>query len=150
METNQMVLEKLQGTWTVVEMEREGKPIDVSENGGELTVTGGKFRGSFVSKNETGIIEGALTIDTGQEPYAMDWRDVTSNKETPLGGRRIPSGMGIFEIEEDVLVIHLAPHIDGKDFKFEPAARNPVKRPTEFKTEPGTRNLLATFQRKSP
>ena len=87
--------EKLQGTWTLKQVENKGKKIDIPEgkglrmiiNGDKVTMKGGKKGGE----------EGTVTIDATKKP-----KQITMTKK---GGGPEDTLNGIYEIEGNTLKI---------------------------------------------
>jgi uncharacterized protein (TIGR03067 family) len=118
-------LKKLQGTWLLVGRERGGEkdPEEkVQAMKGRLTVKGGNFAFKIGDLNFTGTV----TLDPSKSPKQLDISFVTASGEK---GKAV----GIYELQGDT-------------FRecFDAAGK---ERPRQFKTRPGSDQVLQTFRR---
>jgi uncharacterized protein (TIGR03067 family) len=115
---------KFQGTWTYERVEAEGKEIPIAQFE-DMTVT---FEGDkYFVKNGDEVVQTAThKLDPTQSPKTLD----ATIADGPNKGALI---LGIYEISEDKLKVCFDP--EGK------------KRPTEFKTEPGSPTTLVIHKR---
>jgi uncharacterized protein (TIGR03067 family) len=87
--------EKLQGTWTLTQIELGGKKIDLPEGKSmQLIFTGDKV---MMKGSPKGDEEGAYTIDASKKP-----KQITLTKKDGGADEKMP---GIYEIEGDTLRI---------------------------------------------
>jgi uncharacterized protein (TIGR03067 family) len=119
---------KLQGTWTAMKAERDGKPAkDVL--GHRLSMTGKRFQ--IRSKDGKLLYEGTFRVDPGAKPASFDF----DHTEGALKGK---AWKGIYALEGDTLTTC----DNGPD---------PDKgRPAAFEAKPGSGHILITFQRAKP
>jgi uncharacterized protein (TIGR03067 family) len=118
-------VDKLQGTWLLVGRERGGEkdPEEkVKAMKGRLTVKGGKFTFKVGDLNFTGTV----TLDPSKSPRRLDISFVTASGEK---GKAV----GIYELQGDTF--RECFDAEGKE------------RPAEFKTRPGSDQILQTFRR---
>jgi uncharacterized protein (TIGR03067 family) len=118
-------LKKLQGTWTLVALEKDGKevpPDKLKEANIKVTIKGTSF--SFMVGGKT--IEGSFTIDPAKSPKHLDAKG-------PNAQGAEEKTIGIYKLEGDTLRICFVP--EGK------------QRPTEFKSQADTGTTLETFRR---
>ena len=115
-------LKKFQGTWTFVSVEAGGKELPASEVAG-LVLT---FEGAMhtVKKGNEVIQVGTQKLDPSKSPKAID----VTLTEGPKKGAVL---LGIYEIDGDTLKVCF----DGK------------KRPTEFKSPPGSETFVNVHKR---
>jgi uncharacterized protein (TIGR03067 family) len=112
---------KLQGTWSVVSAERDGKPSDEYKQF-FFTFTGDRF----ILKGPELDREGAVKIDASRKP-----------KHITLSPVSFKAAMqGIYEFEKETLKLCLGDL--GKD------------RPAEFTTKPGSPAILFILRREKP
>jgi uncharacterized protein (TIGR03067 family) len=118
-------LKRLEGTWRVVAVELAGKEIDLEEigDGQNLLVFSGTKCSTVTGKR---TIECTFTIDPTKSPK---WIDVTRTSDKV-------AWPGIYELKGDTL----------KVFQGTPGG----KRPAEFKTKEGTRQVIHTHKRVQP
>jgi len=112
----------LQGSWTVVAAQHEGKPME-GLNGGVLTVTGERFEIHTAGGSE---LKGKLRWDTDKTPQEMDLQH--------------DSGMlwlAIFEVQGDVFKLN---YLDSSTKE---------KRPQSFRTATGSEASLVVLKRTS-
>lgn len=120
-------LDKLQGTWSLVSAERDGKKAAEDE----VKKTRITFKGDqFLFPDESGVAtskKGTIKIDPARKPKAMDATDDGPDGKTSLG---------IYAI-------------DGDDYKvcFAPPGK---ERPTEFSSKPGSGHSFQTWKRTKP
>lgn len=114
--------DKLQGTWTMIVGEREGRKLtDQEVAGARLTVTGITYRYTLGGRTDAGTFR----LDPSQTPKVID--------VTPDSGK---TTLGIYEIEGDTHKVCFAEH--GRD------------RPTEFSTQPESGRSLYVMKRARP
>ena len=118
------VLKALQGTWTVVSLERNGKAAAPERIEGRELVFEGR---TFIDQQGDKILgEGSITLDPSKKPGTMDARFT----EGPVKGQ---SSLAIYELNGDTLrTCSAAP---GKE------------RPTEFLTRPDSGAMMFVYQR---
>jgi uncharacterized protein (TIGR03067 family) len=119
-------LKKLQGTWVVVEAERDGAPLDRIK-GNKLVVKDNQF----TVVTESAELKGDLTLDPRKKRKTIDFQ----HQEGMLSGKKWE---GIYKLDAEKLTLCYSEADAGKD------------RPDEFATMPGTRRLLIVVERKSP
>ena len=112
----------LQGTWTVVAAEHEGKPMEVVL-GGTLDVTGERFTIRTASGNQ---LRGMLTVNTHSSPKEMDL--VQEN------GTR---WLAIYDLTDTLRINYV-----------DAVCKEP--RPKQFVTSDETEASLMTLQRRKP
>jgi uncharacterized protein (TIGR03067 family) len=117
-------LEKLQGTWTYLALEQDGKPMPPEElKNMTVTFTGDKF----VLKQGSELIRaGTQKIDPTKKPKTID---ATYTEGETKGMTRL----GIYELTDDTARVCFS--TTGKD------------RPTEFKTAAGSNRYMITIRR---
>jgi uncharacterized protein (TIGR03067 family) len=112
-------LKKFQGTWTFESVETGGKEIQATEfKGMTVTFEGDKFT---VKKGDEVIQAATQKLDPSRSPKTLD---VTVTEGLNKGAVML----GIYEISGDTLKVCFDP--EGK------------KRPTQFKTGPGSQTLV--------
>jgi RNA polymerase sigma-70 factor (ECF subfamily) len=118
-------MEKFQGTWKTVSVERDGEPVVPEEELKDLKlyITGDK---RVLKVREAVRSQGTYKLDPTKSPKAID----ITVSEGPLQGQTV---YGIYEIDGDTQKICLT--LEGKE------------RPKEFKSTPGSGHLLQVFQR---
>jgi len=117
-------LKKFQGTWTFESSETGGKELPNGElKGLILTFEGDKHT---VKKGDEVIQVGVQKLDPSKSPKTID----VTMTEGPNKGAVM---LGIYEIDGDTLKVCFDPH--GK------------KRPTEFKSAPGSENFVNVHKR---
>ncbi|HYV38585.1 MAG TPA: sigma-70 family RNA polymerase sigma factor, partial [Gemmataceae bacterium] len=118
-------LQALQGTWLAVIVERNGEkaPEDALKNV-KVVIKEDKIVFNLDSDNRNPPFKTTFKIDPSKKPKAMD----ISPEEGPQEGVSVPA---IYELDGDALKICLDDRKGTSD-----------KRPTEFKTTPGSRLLL--------
>jgi uncharacterized protein (TIGR03067 family) len=116
-------LDKLQGTWTFVSMERDGQAVPQGDPGPTITFDGDKFA---VKAGDQVLQAGTQTVDPSKKPKAVD------SKVTEGEGKGTTM-LGIYEIDGDSLKACF--DTEGK------------KRPTEFKTAAGSGHMLVVLKR---
>ena len=117
-------LKKFQGTWTFESVEAGDKevPADLFK-GMTVTFVGDRYT---VKKGDDVIQVGTQKLDPSQSPKTID----VTIAEGPNKGAVM---LGIYEIDADTLKVCFDPH--GK------------KRPTEFKSAPGSENFVNVHKR---
>jgi uncharacterized protein (TIGR03067 family) len=108
-------LDKLQGTWQVIEFEMDGR--NIPPGSARIVIDGDKF----TSLSMGAEYEGTMTIDATSKPKSFD---VKFHK----GPEKGKTSLGIYEL-------------DGKTWKI-CIGLTGVKRPTRFAAEPGTGHAL--------
>jgi uncharacterized protein (TIGR03067 family) len=115
---------KFQGTWTIESSETGGEKLPASElKGFVLTFEGDKHT---VKKGNEVIQVGTQKLDPSKSPKTID---VTMTAGPDKGAVML----GIYEIDEDTLKVC-----------FDPQGK---KRPTEFKSAPGSQNFVNVHKR---
>lgn len=117
-------LKKLQGTWVVVQAERDGESLDAIK-GNRLIVKESQF--TVVTK--TAELKGNLALNAAKTPGHIDWH----HQEGQLRDKKWE---GIYKLEGDKLTLSYTEADSGKD------------RPDEFATRNGTSRLLIVLERK--
>lgn len=117
--------ERLQGAWTVVAAEREGKPSDRS-NGDRLVFEGDQF----ILKTQKGEMKGTYKLNPSASPKTIDMAMAE-------GPQKDKTAEGIYSLQGGTLKICLAD-----------AATK--QRPTTFLTKPGSRQTLFELKREKP
>src|SRR5262249_7687333 len=115
-------IEKLQGTWEVVSLEIEGRPMGESGFRGSRIVVKGD---TFATCSMGATYRGTLRVDAAKKPGALD----LLFEEGPEKGNR---SLGIFELDGDTWKICLTVHGD--------------TRPRAFETRPGSGLALETLK----
>ena len=117
-------LKKFQGTWTFESSESGGKKLPADElKGFILNFEGDKHT---LKKGDEVIQVGTQKLDPSKSPKTID----VTMTEGPNKGTVM---LGIYEIDADTLKVCFDP--EGK------------KRPTEFKSAPGSRNFVNVHKR---
>jgi uncharacterized protein (TIGR03067 family) len=117
-------IKKFQGTWTFASVESGGKEEPAADyKGMTVTFAGDKFT---VKKGNELILAGTQKLDPSQSPKAID---VTVTEGLNKGSVML----GIYEIRGDTLKVCFDP--EGK------------KRPTEFKSTPGSQTFVNVHKR---
>jgi len=118
--------EGIQGTWKIVEAEKDGNPVPEKKSMQvQFVFDGEKFR-----VDETGVhdpLEASFKLDQTKKPNALDLTFLNP----PLKGKKVAC---IYELKGDDLKMVL-PNPEKKD------------RPTEFKTAPGSHLALYVLKR---
>jgi uncharacterized protein (TIGR03067 family) len=119
-------LEKLQGTWQIARMEREGERApNIASGRLRMMFKGNQY--AYLEGNKV-LDHGTITLDPSKTPKALD-----NKPESPIHkGETIP---GIYRFDGDEL-----------DLCFAPAGK---ERPTEFKTKPGTKQFRYVLRREA-
>jgi uncharacterized protein (TIGR03067 family) len=121
--------EKLQGTWTVVASEREGKTQDEAKGFAMVF-----DRDTFAVKNGDQVIaKGTFKLGTSKKPRTIDMTITEAQKDEDKG----KEVHGIYELDKDTL-------------KWCAAQPGTDDRPKEFATKEGIKHLLVTFQKAKP
>jgi uncharacterized protein (TIGR03067 family) len=119
---------KLQGTWTATEAERDGKAAE-DIVGNRLSFTGNRFQ--IRSKHGRPLYEGIFRLDPSAKPAAIDFE----HTEGALKGK---VWKGIYAVDGDTLTTcDDAPDLD-------------KGRPAAFKAKSGSAYILITFRRAKP
>jgi len=112
----------LQGSWTVIGAQHEGRPMD-GLNGGVMTVTKERFE---IHTAGGSLLKGELRLDRTKTPAQMDL------------------------VHDNGLHWEAIYAVDGDDFKINyVAAGGKDKRPGSFKTSPDTEASLVIMKRKT-
>jgi uncharacterized protein (TIGR03067 family) len=112
-----------EGTWDLVYIERDGKPLKV-QKGVQSTYAGGKF---VVKNGDKIIVAGSVKLDPAKKPKALD----VTYTEGPDKGK---SFKAIYER-------------DGDTMKFCRPASPDQDRPTVFKMSPEKPGLMTIYKR---
>jgi uncharacterized protein (TIGR03067 family) len=119
-------LEQMQGTWTVVESEADGKKAgeaDLKAAKLELTIKDNKFT---YKAGDTVLLEGTVELGPDKTPKALD-----AKGKDPTG--REAASIGIYELKGDTMRVC-----------FVPAG----ERPTKFDASAGSKQTIVVYQRK--
>ncbi|MBV9126392.1 MAG: TIGR03067 domain-containing protein [Planctomycetes bacterium] len=120
-------LKDLQGTWTVVSVERDGKMVPPEKlQGWTWTVQGDKY--TFQPGDQS--IEGTYRLDQRRKPWTIE----ATRTNGPEKGTTL---MGIYRQEGDTLTIC-----------FSPAGK--TERPSHFASPPGSGLALYVLKRAQP
>jgi uncharacterized protein (TIGR03067 family) len=118
-------LQKLQGTWSATQAERDGKGAD-DVVGHELAFAGTRFL--IRSKDDKPLYEGIFRVEPSTKPATIDFE----HTEGPLKGK---AWQGIYALDGDTLTIcDNAPNLD-------------KGRPAAFEARTGSGYILITFKR---
>jgi uncharacterized protein (TIGR03067 family) len=115
---------KFQGTWTIESSETGGKAIPPGELKGLIVIFEGDKH--TVKRGDEVIQVGTQKLDPSESPKAID----VTMTEGPNKGAVM---LGIYEIDGDTLKVC-----------FDPRGK---KRPTEFKSPPGSENFVNVHKR---
>ena len=115
---------KFQGTWTFESSETGGKKLPIGELKGLILVFEGPKH--TVKQGDEVIQVGTQKLDPSKSPKTID----VTMTEGPSKGTVM---LGIYEIDEDALKVC-----------FDPQGK---KRPTEFKSAPGSENFVNVHKR---
>jgi uncharacterized protein (TIGR03067 family) len=119
--------EKLQGDWTAVKAEQNGKP-DESVRGHQLTFKGDRF--TIRSKGKV-LYQGTYKLDPSKKPAAIDFVHGEGDLKEKVW-------LGIYQLDGDMLqVCDNAPDLS-------------KGRPTTFTSKADSGHILITFQRTKP
>jgi uncharacterized protein (TIGR03067 family) len=117
-------LDKFQGSWTLISLERDGKKMPPEEARKiKLTILGNKF---VLRKDGMDVSEGSFSLDPSGKPKKVD-ETITAG---PNKGKIL---MAIYEIDDTHHTVCFA--------------RAGGKRPTEFSSRPGTGQILQVWKR---
>jgi uncharacterized protein (TIGR03067 family) len=115
----------LQGTWTIVSMERDGKKVTAADKALTVTIKGSEYTfpsaGGFTKSQE-----GTYKLDPSKDPKTLD----VLPTDGPIKGKTFP---GIYELDGDTLKAC-----------FDAAGKG---RPTEFSAKPGSGRVLVIYRR---
>jgi uncharacterized protein (TIGR03067 family) len=116
---------KLDGTWTVLSAESNGKPDDAAK-GRRLTVAGDTF--SIQAPDGKMLFKGTVKTDRTKTPARIDFRHTE-------GEAKGKTWLGIYQVE-------------GDDLKIADNFPDPAKpRPTHFAAAPGSGHIVLAFKR---
>ena len=119
---------QLQGTWTAIQAERDGKAAD-DVVGHRLSFTGNRFQ--IQSKDGKLLYAGTVRVDPSAKPAAIDFE----HTEGTLKGK---AWLGIYALAGDTLTVcDNAPNLD-------------MGRPAAFAATSGSGYVLITFARSKP
>ena len=119
---------KLQGTWSAIKAERDGKGAD-DVAGHRISVSGNRFL--IRAKDGKTLYEGTLRVDPGTKPAAIDF-------EHTGGTLKGKTWKGIYALEgETLLICDNAPNLD-------------KPRPAAFEAKAGSGYVFITFARTKP
>jgi uncharacterized protein (TIGR03067 family) len=119
---------KLQGTWTTIKAEREGKAAE-DIVGHRLSFTGNRFQ--IRSQDGKLLYEGTFRVDPKTKPASFDF-------EHTLGALKGKTWKGIYVLDGDTLTTcDNGPNLD-------------KGRPAAFEAKPGSGHILITFKRAKP
>src|SRR5262249_1379272 len=109
---------KLEGTWVVESLERDGKPLtpDELKKLAKLTIKGNKYTWS-----EKTVPPGTFTVDTSKKPWAVDYTDSE-------GKNKDKTYLGILEMDEKgekLKECYALPAGTKRPEKFEAPAKSP-------------------------
>ena len=126
-EKEQKELAKLQGTWAVVSVERDGKPLKPDEiKNAKLVINGANY--TLTLGEET--IQGTYKLQPAKNPKAID----ANRTKGPDQGKTV---QGIYQLDGDTL--KMCYHAPGKD-----------SRPTAFATKADSGHALYVFKKAKP
>jgi uncharacterized protein (TIGR03067 family) len=118
-------LDRLQGTWVLVSMEREGEQVPAEDiKGGTVTYEGNR---ATIRAGETVRRRGIVTLNPARTPKAIN----TWDQDGPYEDQTVP---GIYELEGETLRLAFS--------------RPGQERPTAFATREGPAVLLCVYKRK--
>jgi uncharacterized protein (TIGR03067 family) len=115
---------KLDGTWTAVAAERDGKPADELK-GHRLTFRGETFA---ILRDTRTLYKGTYKADHAKKPAQIDFRNLEGDAKGQMW-------RGIYLLDGDTLKI-----VDNAPDVTKP-------RPTQFATKPDSGHVLVTFKR---
>jgi uncharacterized protein (TIGR03067 family) len=119
---------ELQGTWTAIKAERDGKAAD-DVVGHRLSFTGDRFQ--LRSKDAKPLYEGTFRVDPSTKPAAIDFE----HTEGALKGK---VWKGIYALDGDTLTTcDNGPNLD-------------KGRPAAFEAPTGSGHIVITFKRAKP
>lgn len=124
-DTAKSELDKLQGEWTMVGLEANGKETPPTRLEGTTLLIEADI---YTVKTKSGVHRCRITLDPGKEPRSIDMHFEDGDKKDQ-------TGKGIYRLEKDTLKI-----VRGLNPEQE--------RPTEFGTWPGTNVFMVTWKRK--
>jgi uncharacterized protein (TIGR03067 family) len=117
-------LKKMEGTWSIASLERDGEVLDPSKFRDQLvTIQGDRY---VVKKGGMAVESGLYRLDPRQSPKAMEIRPTSG----PYAGRVL---LGIYQITEDERAVCYS--LPGKP------------RPKVFKTTPNGGEILVIYKR---
>jgi uncharacterized protein (TIGR03067 family) len=118
-------LDKLQGEWTMIGLEANGKETAPDRLEGTTLIIEADI---YTVKTKSGVHRCRITLDPGKDPRQIDMHFEDGDKKDQ-------TGKGIYRLEKDTLKIvrGLSPT---------------QERPTEFGTWPGTDVFMVTWKRK--
>jgi RNA polymerase sigma factor (sigma-70 family) len=130
-------MEKLQGTWVAVSLERQGEQVPeqtLKDAKVRLVIADNKITATAVDENVVGKIirmEAVITLDPTKRPKTVD----VTNTRLFVGDQkelRAKDDQGIYELAGDTLTVCYG-----------------LERPTDFKTKPNSQHKSYVFQRDS-
>jgi uncharacterized protein (TIGR03067 family) len=113
-------LEKLQGTWSITKVERDGDDLSDQVGGAEMEINGEKYAAPNIAAS--------FKLDPSKNPKAID----ISYTEGPAAGQTVK---GIYKLDGDTFTICRALAESGD-------------RPKEFTAPSGSGRMLFEFKRK--
>ncbi len=117
-------MQKMEGNWTLVSGETEGKPLPEQDvKNSKLTIVGDTYT---VQLGDMGVKKGTQKLDSTKTPKQIDARDTE--------GPTVGENLGIYEFTAD------------GDFRVCFASTG-KSRPTEFVTKPGDGQFIHVWQR---
>jgi uncharacterized protein (TIGR03067 family) len=125
-------LEKFQGTWNLVGVEKDGKksfPKEGEKVGVRVEIKGDKYTLTAEMGKEKSSAEGTFKFDATPTPKTLDFKYEGFGRKTPVEG--------LYEVDGDSLKLC-----------FQISEGEP--RPKEFVTKEGSGRVLMTWKREKP